>query len=61
MLVGTYEVKRLLESHSGTWGNIIKMHLEEILRFEDIDWIRKAQDRVQWWALINTVMDLRVP
>jgi hypothetical protein len=25
------------------------------------DWIHLAQDRDQWWALVNTDMELRVP
>jgi hypothetical protein len=27
----------------------------------DMDWIGLAKDRDQWWALVNTVMNLRVP
>jgi len=26
-----------------------------------MDWIKVAQDRDRWWALVNTVMNLRVP
>jgi hypothetical protein len=26
-----------------------------------MDWIDMAQDRERWWALVNAVMDLRVP
>jgi hypothetical protein len=29
--------------------------------WEDVDWIHLAQDRDQWWALVNTVMNLQVP
>jgi hypothetical protein len=27
---------------------------------EGIDWIDVAQDRIRWWAFVNTVMNLRV-
>jgi len=26
-----------------------------------VDWINLAQNRDKWWALVNTVMKLRVP
>jgi len=29
--------------------------------WEDVDWIKLAQDRVQWRTLVNTIMNLRVP
>jgi len=28
---------------------------------EDVDWIHLAQDRYQWLAAVNTVMNLRLP
>jgi len=28
---------------------------------EDVHWIRLAQDKFHWWALVNPVMKLRVP
>jgi hypothetical protein len=36
------------------------MVLREI-RWEVVDWIHQAQDRDQWWVLVNTVMNLQVP
>jgi hypothetical protein len=38
----------------------IKMDLREI-GWGDIDWIDLAQDRDQWRALVNTIMNIRVP
>jgi hypothetical protein len=42
--------------------------MEEKLKFdlrkiglEPVDWIHLVRDRAQWWALVNTVMYLRVP
>jgi hypothetical protein len=42
------------------WQHNIKMDLGEI-GFGDVDWIHWAQDRDRWQALVNTVMNLRVP
>jgi hypothetical protein len=41
----------------GRWGIILKW----ILDCEGVDWIHLAQDRVQWQAVVNTVMNPRVP
>jgi hypothetical protein len=36
------------------------MDLREVV-WEGVDWIHLAQDRDQWWAVVNTVMNPRVP
>jgi hypothetical protein len=38
----------------------IKIDLRDI-GWEGVNWIDLAQDRDQWRALVNTVMNLRVP
>jgi hypothetical protein len=40
--------------------NNIKMDIREIV-WDSMDWIDLAQDRDQWRALVNMVMNLRVP
>jgi hypothetical protein len=42
------------------WVDNIKMDLRETV-WDGMDWIDLAQDRDQWRALVNTVMNLRVP
>jgi hypothetical protein len=42
------------------WVDNIQMDLREI-GWDGIDWIEPAQDRDQWKALVNTMMNLRVP
>ena len=41
-------------------GDSIKMDLEEVV-CRVMDWIKLAQDRERWMALVNAVMNLRVP
>jgi hypothetical protein len=60
VLVGRPEGKRPLERPRRRWENNIKMDLGEI-GIDGENWIRLAQDRVQWWAFVNTVINLRVP
>jgi hypothetical protein len=42
------------------WVDNIKMDLREI-GWDGVYWIDRAQDRDQWRALVNTVLNLRVP
>jgi hypothetical protein len=41
------------------WVDNIRMDLEEI-GWDDADWIDVVQDRDQWRALVNMVMNLRL-
>jgi hypothetical protein len=58
--VGKLEIKRSLGRPRRRWVDNIKMDLTEI-GWDGVDWIELAQDRDQWRALVNTVMNLRVP
>jgi hypothetical protein len=58
--VGRPEGKRPLERPIRSWIDNIKMDLREII-WGGIDWIDLAQDMEEWRALMNTVMNLRVP
>jgi ribosome biogenesis protein Nip4 len=60
ILVGRPEGRRPLERLRRRWEDNIKMDLREI-GFGDVNLIHLAQDRDRWWALVNTVMNLRVP
>jgi hypothetical protein len=60
VLVGRPKGKSALLRPRRRWEDNIKMDLREI-GIDGANWIRLAQDRVQWWAFVNTVMNLRVP
>jgi hypothetical protein len=60
ILVGKPEGKRPLGRPRCRWEYNIMMILREI-GWGGVDWIDLAQDRDQWRALVNTVMNLRVP
>jgi hypothetical protein len=59
-LVGKPEGKRPLGRTRRRWADNIKIHLREI-GWDGMDWMDLAQDRDQRKALVNTVMNLRVP
>jgi hypothetical protein len=58
--VGKPEGKRPLGRPRHRWEDNIKMNLREI-GWGGMNWIDLAQDRDQWKALVNTVMNLWVP
>jgi hypothetical protein len=51
---------RIFGTTYGTENGCEMMDLREI-GFGDVDWIHWAQDTDRWRALVNTVMNLRVP
>ena len=59
VLVGKPEGKRPLGRPKRRWEDDIKMDLREVGGVGD--WMEFAQDRDSWRALVNTVMNLRVP
>jgi len=60
VLVGRPEGRRPLGRHRRMWRDNIKMDLREI-GIDGVNWIGLAQDRVQWRAFVNTVMNPWLP
>jgi hypothetical protein len=60
ILVAKPKVKRVLGKQRHRWVDNIKIDLREI-EWGGMDWIDLAQDRDQWRALVNTVMNFGVP
>jgi hypothetical protein len=56
-LAGKPKGKRQLGRPRHRLEDFIKIDLTEI-GWGCMDWINLAQDRDQWWALVNTVMNL---
>jgi hypothetical protein len=60
LLVGKPERKRPLGRPRRRWLDNIRMDLVKV-RWGDVDWIGLAQDKDKWRALVNSVLNLRVP
>jgi hypothetical protein len=60
LLVGEPDGKRPLERQRRRWIDKFKMDLLDI-GLSVVDWIGLVQDRYRWRALVNSVMNLRVP
>jgi len=58
--VGNPEGKILLGSLRRKWQDNIKKDPQEAVCVS-VDWMELAQDKDMWWALVNAVMNLRVP
>ena len=59
VLVGTPEGMRPLRRPKRRWEDNIETYLQ--VGCGGMDWIELNEDRVRWRALVNAVMNLRVP
>jgi hypothetical protein len=60
LLVGKLEGRRPLGRPRRRWLDNIRLDRVEV-GWADVDWIGLAQDRDRWRALVNSVLNLRVP
>jgi 3-oxoacyl-ACP reductase-like protein len=60
VVVGKPEEKRPHGRARHRWEDNIKMDLQEV-GCGNVEWIKLAQDRDRWRALVTAVMNLRVP
>jgi hypothetical protein len=60
VLVGRHECKRPVGRPRRRWEDNIKLDLREI-GIDKAKCIRLAQDRIQWQAFVDTVMNFRIP
>jgi hypothetical protein len=60
LLVGKPEGNKSLGRQRRRWVDNIRMDLGE-MGWSDLDWIGLDQDRNRWRALVNSVLNLRVP
>jgi hypothetical protein len=49
-----------LEDLGIRWEGNVRLDVRET-GWDSVDWIHLTQDRNQWWALMNTVMNIWVP
>jgi hypothetical protein len=60
LLVGKPEGKRPIGRPRRRWVDNLRMDLG-VVGWGDVDWTDLAQDRDRWRALVNSVLNLRVP
>jgi hypothetical protein len=60
VFVGNTEGKRSLGRSGHRWKESIRMDLKEI-GCGGVDWMHLEQERYKWRALVNTVINPRVP
>ena len=60
VLVGKHEGRRSVGRPRRRWEDNIRLYLREV-GCGCVGWMELAQDRGRWRALVNAVMNLRVP
>jgi hypothetical protein len=60
ILIGKPEGKKPVGRPGRRWVDNIKMDIRET-GLQGVDWLHLAQDRDRRWAVVNTVMYLRIP
>jgi hypothetical protein len=60
LMVGKPEGRKPLGRPRHRWLDNIRMDLVE-MGWSDVDWIGLARDRDRWRALVNSILNLRVP
>jgi hypothetical protein len=60
VLVGNPEGKRPLGRPRRRWDSDIRIDLQEV-GCGGMDWIGLAEDKGRWWAIVNAVMNFRIP
>jgi hypothetical protein len=60
LLVGKPEGKRPLGRPRLRWVDKIRLYLGEV-GWGDVDWIGLSKDKNRWRAVVNSVLNLRVP
>jgi hypothetical protein len=60
ILVGRPQERRPFGIPRHIWEDNIKMDLQEV-GWRDMDWIEMVQHRDRWRAIVNAIMNLRVP
>jgi hypothetical protein len=62
-----YIIASISNSHVRSWSILVILSISKIhaimidIGWSGVDWIGLAQDRYRWRALVNSVMNLRVP
>ena len=59
VLVKKVEGKRPVGRHNHRWEDNTEMDLKEVI-WEGVSWINVTQNSDKWWAVVSTVMNIRI-